>query len=144
VVEKVANVEITFFITVEGESRAVQEGSPTTVVRIQCFSFGSKVEATGWSFARRWNIASELVLAPWKANMTRCGGVAMSIGEEAAPGREKGGDDVSWTDTDLAGRKIKKIYMVNSAATNDWWRFKIIINYYFLNICKWDLVHLIT
>jgi hypothetical protein len=46
VVEKVANVEITFFITVEGESRVVREGSPTTVVRIQCFSFGLKGEAT--------------------------------------------------------------------------------------------------
>jgi hypothetical protein len=50
--------------------------------------------------------------------------VATSAGEEVAPGREKGGDDVSWADTNLTGPKIKNIYTVDSAATNGRWRFK--------------------
>jgi hypothetical protein len=35
----------------------------------------------------------------------RRGGVATSAGEEAAPGREKGGDVISWTDMNLTGPK---------------------------------------
>jgi hypothetical protein len=50
--------------------------------------------------------------------VTRHGGVMMLVGGEAAPGREKGGDDVSWTDANFTGPEIKKIHMVNSAVTN--------------------------
>jgi hypothetical protein len=37
--------------------------------------------------------------------MTWCGGVATSAEGEAAPGRGKGGDDVSWADANLTGPK---------------------------------------
>jgi hypothetical protein len=50
--------------------------------------------------------------------VTRFGGVVMSTGEEATPGREKGGDDTSWADTNFTGPKIKKIHAVDSFATN--------------------------
>jgi hypothetical protein len=40
--------------------------------------------------------------------MTRCDGVVTSTGGEAAPDRKKGGDDVSWADTNLIGPKNKK------------------------------------
>jgi hypothetical protein len=41
------------FIVVEGGSRAVRGEWPTAVVRIQCFGFGSKEEATGRSIIER-------------------------------------------------------------------------------------------
>jgi hypothetical protein len=41
------------FIAVEGRSRAVRGGWPAVVVRIQCFYFVSKGEATGRSIAGR-------------------------------------------------------------------------------------------
>jgi hypothetical protein len=47
-------------------------------------------------------------LTPWERRMTRCGGVATSVGGEATPKREKGGDDVSWVDANLTGPKNKK------------------------------------
>jgi hypothetical protein len=50
--------------------------------------------------------------------------VATSAGEEVAPERKKGGDDVSWADTNLTGPKMKNIYTVDSTATNGRWRFK--------------------
>jgi hypothetical protein len=53
VVWRVAKVEITFFIAVEGGSRVVREGWPTAVVRIQCFASSSRGEAMGRSIARR-------------------------------------------------------------------------------------------
>jgi hypothetical protein len=37
-------------------------------------------------------------LAQWEGSVTRRGGVTMSTGGEAAPGRKKGGDDVNWAD----------------------------------------------
>jgi hypothetical protein len=37
--------------------------------------------------------------------MIRCNGVATSAGEEVAPGREKGGDVISWADMNLTGPK---------------------------------------
>jgi hypothetical protein len=37
---------------------------------------------------------------------------------EAPPGRGKGGDDASWADANLTRPKMKKIYAVDSAATN--------------------------
>jgi hypothetical protein len=40
--------------------------------------------------------------------MTRCGGVATVARGEAAPGREKGGDDTSWVDANLTGPKNKE------------------------------------
>jgi hypothetical protein len=40
--------------------------------------------------------------------VTRCGSVTMSTGGEAAPGREKGGDNASWTDVNLTGPKYKE------------------------------------
>jgi hypothetical protein len=33
--------------------------------------------------------------------VTRCGGVAMPVGGEAAPGTGKGGDDANWVDANL-------------------------------------------
>jgi hypothetical protein len=43
----------------------------------------------------------------------------MSVGGEVAPGRGKGGDDVSWADANLIGLKNeKKIHTIDSAATN--------------------------
>jgi hypothetical protein len=40
--------------------------------------------------------------------VTRCGGVTTSTGVEAAPGKGKRVDDVSWADTNLTKSKIKK------------------------------------
>jgi hypothetical protein len=40
--------------------------------------------------------------------VTRCGGMGMSAGGEAAPGRLKGADDASWTDTNFTGPKNKE------------------------------------
>jgi hypothetical protein len=57
----------------------------------------------GPSIARRRNGGNELVLAPWKGNVIQRGGVATSAGGDAAPEREKGGDDVGWADTNLTG-----------------------------------------
>jgi hypothetical protein len=50
--------------------------------------------------------------------MTRHDDVMTSTGGEAAPGRGKGGDDVSWADVNLNRPKIKKIHAVDSATTN--------------------------
>jgi hypothetical protein len=79
-----------------------------TVVRIQCFIFGTREEATGWSVAERWSGGNELVLAPWKGSVTRRDGVAMSAGGEATPGREKRGDNSSWVYVNLTGLKNKE------------------------------------
>jgi hypothetical protein len=46
VVGRVAKIEMTFFIAVEGGSQAVQGGWLAVVV-IQCFGFGSRWEVTG-------------------------------------------------------------------------------------------------
>jgi hypothetical protein len=40
--------------------------------------------------------------------MTQCGGVATSVGGEAAPGRGKGGDDISWVNANLTEPKNRK------------------------------------
>jgi hypothetical protein len=45
-------------------------------------------------------------------------GVTTLARGEAAPEREKGGDNVSWFDANLIGQKIKKIYTVDSTGTN--------------------------
>jgi hypothetical protein len=42
------------------------------------------------------------------------------------------------------GQKMKKIDMVNSIAPIEWWRFKAMMSYFFLNIYKWDLVSFIS
>jgi hypothetical protein len=39
---------------------------------------------------------------------------------EAALRREKGGDVISWADTNLTKLKMKKIHVVDSAGTNAW------------------------
>jgi hypothetical protein len=44
-------------------------------------------------------------LAQWEGSVTRHDGVTTSARGEAAPMREKGGDDVSWADTNLTGSK---------------------------------------
>jgi hypothetical protein len=44
----------------------------------------------------------------------------MSVGREATPERKMGGDDVSLANENLTAPKIKKIYAVNSIATNEW------------------------
>jgi hypothetical protein len=53
-------------------------------------------------------------MALWEGSMTRRTGVATSVGGEATPERRKGGDDISWTDVDLTGSKIKKIHAIDS------------------------------
>jgi hypothetical protein len=44
--------------------------------------------------------------------------VTISAGGEAASGREKGRDDISWADMNFTGPKMKKIHAVNLAAIN--------------------------
>jgi hypothetical protein len=57
-------------------------------------------------------------LPPWKGSVTRCSGVAASAGGEAAPEREKEGDDASWADKNFIRLKIKKIHAIDSTCTN--------------------------
>jgi hypothetical protein len=53
--------------------------------------------------------------------VTRCGGVTTSTGVEAAPGKGKRVDDVSWADTNLTKSKIlKKIHVVDLTVSNGW------------------------
>jgi hypothetical protein len=40
--------------------------------------------------------------------VTRHSGMMISNGGEAAPGKGKGGDDVSWTDMNFSGSKNKE------------------------------------
>jgi hypothetical protein len=54
--------------------------------------------------------------------VTRRGGIVTSVRGEAALGRGKGGDDVSWADINLTGSKNKKIHAVGLATT---WTVKI-------------------
>jgi hypothetical protein len=42
--------------------------------------------------------------------------VSTLAGGEAAPGREKGGDNASWANVDLT--RLKKMHVVDSIATN--------------------------
>jgi hypothetical protein len=49
-----------------------------------------------------------VVLAPWEGSVTWHGDVVASVGGGAAPGRGKGGDDASWSDTNLIVPKNKK------------------------------------
>jgi hypothetical protein len=58
-------------------------------------------------------------LTQWEGSVTRCGGMTISAGGEAALRREKGGNDASWDDANLAGPKIKKIHAVHLAGTNE-------------------------
>jgi hypothetical protein len=46
--------------------------------------------------------------------------MTMSTRGEAAPERAKGGDDVSWANTNLTELKMKKIHTVDSADANGW------------------------
>jgi hypothetical protein len=46
--------------------------------------------------------------------------VATLVGGEATSGRGKEGDDASWADTNFTGPKMKKIHVIDSAATNGW------------------------
>jgi hypothetical protein len=52
--------------------------------------------------------------------VTRCGGVATSIGGDVAPGMGKEGDDAVGLTQILLGRKMKKIHAVDSTAINEW------------------------
>jgi hypothetical protein len=72
----------------------------------------------GQSVAGRRSGGSELVLAQWEGSVIQRDGVMISARGEAAPGREKGGDDTSWADTNLLGQKMNKIHVINSADTN--------------------------
>jgi hypothetical protein len=47
-------------------------------------------------------------VAPWEGSMTRLGGVCTWVRGEVALGRGMGGDDASWTDTNLTGLKNEK------------------------------------
>jgi hypothetical protein len=111
------------FIAVEGESRAIWGGWAAVVVQIQCSSFGSRGEATGWSITGRWSGGNELILAPYEGSVTRRDGVTTSASGEAVPGRGKGVDNTYWTDMNLTGQKMKKIHAVDSISTNWRWRF---------------------
>jgi hypothetical protein len=42
--------------------------------------------------------SSEFILAQWEGSVTWYGGVMTSTGVEEASRREKGEDDISWTD----------------------------------------------
>jgi hypothetical protein len=66
----------------------------------------------------------------------------MSVGGEAAPGRGKGGDDVSWADANLIGPKNEKkstrsiqLLQMDGEDLKQWWINLIFLIY----ICKWDL-----
>jgi hypothetical protein len=48
----------------------------------------------------------------------RLDGVVTSAGGEVTPGREKGGNDVSWADRIFLGQKMKKIYVIDLVASN--------------------------
>jgi hypothetical protein len=48
-------------------------------------------------------------LDPWEGSVTRRDDVAMSTGGKAAPERGNGGDDASWTYTNLTMSKNKKV-----------------------------------
>jgi hypothetical protein len=91
--------------------------------------FRFKGEATGRSIAGRWNRDSELILAPWKGSMTRHGGITILVGGEAALGREKGGDNARWVDTNLTGQKMKKNSCRTFSCYNGQWRFKVMMSY---------------
>jgi hypothetical protein len=106
------------FIAVDGGCRAVLGGWPAAAVRIQCFSFILRGDATGRTIAERWSGGNELILALWEESVIQRGGVATSIGGEAAPRREKEEDDASWTNVNFTRPKNKKIHTVNSVATN--------------------------
>jgi hypothetical protein len=53
--------------------------------------------------------------------MTRCGGVMTSDRGEAVPGRDKGGDDVSWADVNLIRLKNKE----NPHSRFNWYKWMI-------------------
>jgi hypothetical protein len=57
-------------------------------------------------------------LALWEESVTQSGGVVTLVGGETTPGREKGGDDTSWVDTNFFNKKMKKIHMVYSVVIN--------------------------
>jgi hypothetical protein len=53
--------------------------------------------------------------------VTRRGGVTMSTGGEAAPGRKKGGDDVNWANVNLTGPKNEE----NSHGRFSWYKWMV-------------------
>jgi hypothetical protein len=57
-------------------------------------------------------------LPPCEVSVTQRGDVVTSVAGEVAPEREKGVDETRWADTNLTESKIKKIYTVDSVATN--------------------------
>jgi hypothetical protein len=58
-------------------------------------------------------------LAQWEGSVTRCSGMTMSVGGEAALGRGKGGDDANWADANFTSQKNeKKIHTIDLASTN--------------------------
>jgi hypothetical protein len=60
------------------------------------------------SITGRCSRGNKLTLAPWKGSVTRCGGMTTLVRREVPPEREKGGDDDSWTHTNLTGPKNKE------------------------------------
>jgi hypothetical protein len=47
-------------------------------------------------------------MAPWEGSVIERGDVATSVRGEAAPGRGKGGDDISWANANLTRPKNKE------------------------------------
>jgi hypothetical protein len=58
--------------------------------------------------------------------------VTTSDGGEAAPGRGKGGDGVSWDHMNLIGLINEENSHIDSVATNEQWRFKTTMNLFIL------------
>jgi hypothetical protein len=117
-----------FFIAVEGGSRVVWRGWLTAVVWIQYFGFGSREKMTGWSIAERWSGGNELVLAQWEGNVTRHAAWWRWPKERRHRGGEKEETmrvEMTWI---LLVRKMKKIHVIDSAATNGRWRFKAMMS----------------
>jgi hypothetical protein len=69
VIKRVTNVEMIFFIAVEGRNWAVWGGWLAAVVWIQCFGFGSRGETVEQSVAKRWSGDSKLAMGR-KRDMT--------------------------------------------------------------------------
>jgi hypothetical protein len=116
------------FISMEGQSRMVWGGWPMAVVWIQYFGFSSRWEVTGQSVVGRWGGDNELALATSKGSVTRRDGVTTSIGGEAEPGKKKGGETLVELTQILLDWKMKKIHMVDLAATNRRWIFKAMLS----------------
>jgi hypothetical protein len=133
-----------FYSSKECESDGPEKGWSAAVMQIQCYAFGSRGDATGWSIVERY---SRLVLTPWEGSVIWRSGVPTSARRNVTPERGKGGDTLVGLTWILLCQKIKKIYVVDSTAINRWSRFKA----RWVNLIFWkhmqmrsSFIHLIT